>query len=406
MQLNSAKRLAVLKATGLLDTPPEAEFDRITRLAARMLKVPVALMTLVDNERQFFKSRLGVPDDTTGSSLAHSLCKEVVESGAPFLVSDIKSKNDTESLFNSYAGVPLATSEREVIGAFCVLDVETREWSQDDIDALCDLAAMIMTEVELRMALAEERRLRQENDGIARALQAALLPPILPELSGIDIAAAYLPQGNGNLVGGDFYDVFEANEKRSHIVVGDVCGKGFLAARTSLLVRHVFRAAALRGDDSASSFRLVDEALRQQEHPFVATQHAVVERRNDLVFCDITIAGLPLPILVRDGKAEVIGQYGTVLGADLGVPLTFGHATCELGEGDVLLMFTDGVTDNPEPVLTELQLRDALTDRAVNGANTAVNALLSIAYEPGTSGRPPADDIAIVAISNPGDLLQ
>jgi sigma-B regulation protein RsbU (phosphoserine phosphatase) len=411
VELNNAQRLAALQATGLMDSPAEEQFDRITRLARRMLGTPYALLTLVDGSRQFFKSQAGIPADLAearGTPLSHSICKHVVEDEAPLVISDTKSnarvrENGAVIDLNitAYAGYPLKTDNGDVIGSFCVLDTEQHTWSDDDLQCLQDLAAMVMTEVELRMALDKERRLRQENDEIARTLQAALLPPILPHVEGVDISTAYLPQGAGNLVGGDFYDIFESADTRSHIVLGDVCGKGFVAARTSLLVRHVVRAAALHGDDSFATFRLVDEALKQQNNPFVAAEIVVVSKEDANLVCDITIAGQPLPLLLTGGKVEVVGEYGTVLGSGIDGELRFGSVRCVLAPGDIVMLYTDGVTDNPVGGITEYDLRDSLNTVPPSTTREAVDRLVAIAHNAGGVQRPPKDDIAIVAIGNP-----
>ena len=411
MELDNTQRLAALRATGLLDSPEEERFDRITRLARRMLNAPMALLTIIDDTRQFFKSQSGLPVDLAAARetpLSHAICKHVVESEAPLIVDSttedpLLSDNGAVIDLNvkAYAGYPLKTDTGVVIGSFCVLDTERRAWSEDDRQGLEDLAAMVMTEIGLRVALDEERRLRQEKDEIARTLQAALLPPILPLIEGVALSTAYLPQGTGTLVGGDFYDIFESADRKFHIVLGDVCGKGFLAARTSLLVRHVLRAAALHGDDARASLLLTDEALKQQSHPFVATEIVVAEVRDGIVHCDVTIAGQPLPLLIKDGKVEVIGDYGTVLGAGLDTDLRFGNVQCELAPGDVLVMFTDGVTDNPSDGLTEHQLRDLLNDEPPQTTREAVDRLVAFAHNASATERPPVDDIAVVAIGNP-----
>lgn len=411
MELKNANRLAALRETGLLDSPIEEEFDRITRLASKMLGSPIALLSLVDDHRQFFKSQIGLAADVAaarGTPLSHSLCKHVVELEKPLVVANALESaliRDNGAVVDmgvkAYAGYPLKTDNGDIIGSFCVMDLEEHLWSESDLECLEDLAAMVMTEIGLRIALQEERKLRQEKDEIARTLQAALLPPILPHIEGVDISTAYLPQGSGTLVGGDFYDIFESRGNRSHIVLGDVCGKGFVAARTSLLVRHVIRAAALHGDNATQTLLLVDEALKQQSNPFVAAQIVVVERVGDNVICDITIAGQPLPLLLQGGKVEVVGEYGTVLGADIDGPLSFGSVRCELAPGEMVVMYTDGVTDNPAEGLTEHQLRDALNSEPPQTTREAVDRLVTLSYNAGPTERPPIDDIAVVAIGNP-----
>jgi signal transduction histidine kinase len=166
-------RLEALKRTRLLDTPPEEAFDRLTRLVCRMLGVPVALVTLVEADRQFFKSVVGLPQPWAllrETSLLHSFCQHVVATGAPLLVQDARGHPlvaDNLAVPDlgvvAYLGMPLATAEGHVLGSLCAIDTAPRSWTPGDAAALSDLAAVTMGEVTLRrMALDLEDRLREE----------------------------------------------------------------------------------------------------------------------------------------------------------------------------------------------------------------------------------------------------
>ena len=135
-----------------------AAFDRVTRLVAEVLHVPVALFTLVTDERQVFKSSVGV-GDLRETPLSHSFCRHVVESGAPLEVVDARSHpkvRDNPSIEEygivAYLGVPLTTSDGVRLGALCAIDHEPREWTGRDHGVLEDLAGAAMAEVELRRA--------------------------------------------------------------------------------------------------------------------------------------------------------------------------------------------------------------------------------------------------------------
>src|SRR5258706_12546969 len=113
--IHDAERLAALQRTSLLDTPPEDAFDRLTHLATTLLRVPVALVSLVDGDRQFFKSSVGLPEPLASlrqTPLTHSFCKHVVASGEPFVLSDIRKSSfvDAPSVFGlgemAYTGIP------------------------------------------------------------------------------------------------------------------------------------------------------------------------------------------------------------------------------------------------------------------------------------------------------------
>jgi diguanylate cyclase (GGDEF)-like protein len=152
------RRLAALAETGLLDGSSEGAFDRVTRLVAEVLQVPVALFTLVTDDRQVFKSSVGL-GHVRATPLSHSFCKHVVETGAPLEVVDARvhpKVRDNPAIEDlgviSYLGIPLTTSDGERLGALCAIDHEPRQWTGRDQGVLEDLAAAAMAEVELRRA--------------------------------------------------------------------------------------------------------------------------------------------------------------------------------------------------------------------------------------------------------------
>lgn len=158
-------RLAALRQTALLDTPPEEGFDRLTRMAARLLGAPTALISLVTDERQFFKSTTGLPEPWATrrtAPLSFSFCSTVAGTGEPLVVEDARrhpllrhSQALRELGWVAYAGVPLIGREGHVLGSFCVVDHTPRLWSERDIALLQDLAASVITEIELRREIAQ-----------------------------------------------------------------------------------------------------------------------------------------------------------------------------------------------------------------------------------------------------------
>ena len=161
----ASERLAAVRRTALLDTPPEESFDRLTRMAARLLGAPIALISLVTDDRQFFKSATGLPEpwaSRRGAPLAYSICRHVVETGAPLAVEDVRHHAALRSNLAvrelgwiSYAGVPLVTGSGHVVGTLSVTDVVPRLWSERDLALLRDLAASATAEIELRTIRAE-----------------------------------------------------------------------------------------------------------------------------------------------------------------------------------------------------------------------------------------------------------
>jgi diguanylate cyclase (GGDEF)-like protein len=160
---SSQSRLKALRSTGLPDTPPDEGLDRLTRLTAKALRVPTALITLVsgtDADRLAFKSAFGLTEpwgSRREAPSSHSFCPSVVESGAPFVVDDarahptLQASPAIEALgVVAYAGVPLVDREGSIFGVLCAIDAAPRAWTDGDIDVLRDLAVLVMRELERR----------------------------------------------------------------------------------------------------------------------------------------------------------------------------------------------------------------------------------------------------------------
>ena len=145
----SPQRLSAISASGLLDTPRDESFDRLTRLTTGILGVPTALLSIVDRDRQFFKSAsgLGQPwSDDRQTPLSHSFCQWVVGGDEEIVVDD--ARNDPVLRTNlairdlgviAYAGIPVS-AQREAIGSFCAIDSKPRQWTEDQLAALRDLS--------------------------------------------------------------------------------------------------------------------------------------------------------------------------------------------------------------------------------------------------------------------------
>lgn len=161
LELNLPEQvLQTARACKLLDTPPEASFDRLTRLAGRLLGVKVSMVTVMDKNRQFFKSARGLPEPWMSrreTPLSHSFCQHVVARSQPLIVQDARQHETLQHNLAvsdlgvvAYLGVPLAL-KGVAFGALCVIDQEARNWSQEDLEALQDLAQNVVTEIEFRI---------------------------------------------------------------------------------------------------------------------------------------------------------------------------------------------------------------------------------------------------------------
>ena len=175
--LSEDTRLAELRLSGLLDSPPEQAFDRITQLAQRLLGVDVALVSLVDENRQFFKSNAGLKGEwarTRQSPLTHSFCRYAVATGDRFVIENARESHlmrenpaVEEQGVIAYAGQPLETESGNVLGTLCVIANEPRDWTSEELGLLDELTAMVVTEIEYRL----RTRTLLEVDGLAMGLR-------------------------------------------------------------------------------------------------------------------------------------------------------------------------------------------------------------------------------------------
>ena len=180
-----ADRLRALRRHDVLDTPPEEDFDRITRLAASLLDVPYALINFIDADRQWSKSCVGV--DAEDVPLEHSFCVDTIQTPGPTVVEDASSDPrfasnpfvTADPSIRFYAGTPIETDAGERIGTICVLDSETRSVTQEELDRLDDLADLVAELLETRGAAAArdraERELRRIQTAVSYATDAVLI---------------------------------------------------------------------------------------------------------------------------------------------------------------------------------------------------------------------------------------
>ena len=170
--LDNSERLALLRSLGLLDPHPDPPFDRLTRLAARALHIPVTLVSFVSDERQVFLGATGLPEPVATqreTPLSHSFCQHVITTDAPLIVADAREHplvRDNLAIPDlgviAYAGIPLRLKNGHVLGSFCAIDTQPHAWTTDEIELLHDFAGAAMAEIELRIAARETEAARLE----------------------------------------------------------------------------------------------------------------------------------------------------------------------------------------------------------------------------------------------------
>ena len=180
---------------------------------------------------------------------------------------------------------------------------------------------------------------------IAHTLQRSLRPGALPDVNGLSAAVRFRPAGEGVELGGDFYDLFAARDGGWAALIGDVQGKGPDAAAVTALARHTMRAAAVYESRPGGVLKTMHEALRDQSgERFCTVAYAHLRVGDGRIAVELACGGHPLPLVVhQDGCVEPVGRLGTLLGSDIEPTLT--DVGVELEVGDVMVLYTDGVTE-------------------------------------------------------------
>ena len=232
---------------------------------------------------------------------------------------------------------------------------------------------------------------------LARTLQQTLIPPSPSRIPGLDVAARYRPAGAGDEVGGDFYDVAQIGPDEWMVVIGDVRGKGIEAAVVTALARHTLRAAMMNRPIPSMALRALNDVLLA-EHVDRFCTVALLRIRMDAGRCHATLSvgGHPLPLLRSPGQPpEAVGKPGTLLGV-LPEPELHDFAI-ELQPGNVMVLFTDGVTEGRRgrEFYGDDRLTAMLSDAPAD-SSLLVDYLLAdvLAFQNGV----PSDDIAIVVL--------
>ena len=239
---------------------------------------------------------------------------------------------------------------------------------------------------------------------MAQTLQASLLPEGLPHIAGVELASSFRPAGDGLEIGGDFYDVFPAAGERWMAVIGDVCGKGAAAAGLTGLARYTLRSLALRDPAPGEVLAQLNEAVlrhSESEERFVTVLALLLEMKGDRALVRIAGGGHPHPLLVRaGGEVEIVSVPGVLVG--MFPDARYEERELELGPGEGLFLYTDGLTDAqaPERVLTAQDVAMAIEMAGARTARDLVAAAGGLVDTAGEVG--PRDDIAILALHMAG----
>jgi len=311
----------------------------------------------------------------------------------------------------SYLAVPVRLSSTEVVGGMLFAHPEPGRFSARDeaiVSSLADYAGIAIDNSRLLTALERElatrNRILEERDRVASVLQASLLPPTLPDIPGVAVGAVY--QGGQTSVGGDFYDVFPLADDDWFVVLGDVCGKGPIAAARTALARHSVRTGAVLRRRPAQALDVLNRALLMDESADQRSRFvsAIAMRlrlggADGVVEVDAATGGHHPPMIRRaDGTIEHLAVRGTLLGVFEDV--TIGEASTLLAPGDQLVLYTDGVIEarsTDREVFGEARLATLVADAGVGCPQELAERIRDAACE--FSGAGSVDDIAVIVLA-------
>jgi serine phosphatase RsbU (regulator of sigma subunit) len=246
---------------------------------------------------------------------------------------------------------------------------------------------------------ADNARLYADRSRVARTLQRSLIPARLPDMEGLEVAVRFRSAGDGAEVGGDFYDVFALAEGSWAAVVGDVCGKGAQAAALTALARHTVRAAARYEEGPADVLQALNRAIAEQSPDllFCTAALAWIETREGGATVRVALGGhLPPAVIRADGAVGTVSPTGALLGVFESIELR--EERVELGRGDALVLYTDGVTEAgaPRAALGEEGLVELLAGHAGRSADEIAGAVEARVGE--LDEGLPRDDVAVLVL--------
>lgn len=373
--------------------------DVLSELLERIrnsLQVDTAAVLLLDEDRGVLLARAarGLEEEVRQGiqvPLAQGFAGRVAAEARPIVIDDLDHAEVVNPILRqkgirSMLGVPVHVEGR-VIGVMHIGTLVPRRFDEGDV-TLLQLAAD-------RAALAIDNARISEQRAVTEIMQRTLLPEALPQIPGMRFSAKYLPAGAGIKVGGDWYDVFQLASGRVAFVIGDVVGRGVLAASVMAEIRTALRAYMIQGHELAKVVSLLNELLVSMDRSRGATL-SILEHDAEAEELKVVTAGHLPPLLIEpDGDVRLLEQaHGLPVGVRSGQDY---HACChKFPTGSRLLLYTDGLIERRGEAIDEGFQRLTVAARAA--AQRAEFSFADEVYRALVDETPLEDDVALLAI--------
>jgi len=363
-----------------------------------VLGVDTAAVLLLDEDRRALVARAarGLEEEVRQGvqvPLARGFAGRIAAERRPMVIEDLSRADVVNPILRqrgirSMLGVPVHVEGR-VIGVMHVGTLKPRLFADDDTRVL-QLAAD-------RAALAIDNARRSEQRSVTEIMQRALLPAALPEIPGLQFSAKYLPAGTGIKIGGDWYDVFQLPNGRLTFVIGDVVGRGVLAATVMGEIRTALRAYLLAGHDLGEMMELLNRLLLSIGGNRSATL-AIAELDLESDELEAVSAGHLPALITREGGRSSFMEQGTGLPLGFSSTARYQTACYPFGVGSTLLLYTDGLIEKRGESIEKGFAR--LTDAAERAFRGDESSFADRVYRALVADASFDDDLALLAIES------
>jgi serine phosphatase RsbU (regulator of sigma subunit)/anti-sigma regulatory factor (Ser/Thr protein kinase) len=390
------RKLEAVAQVGLAAQTLDQLLEDLLPLACELFSADRSTLFLIEEEQPELQLRaaVGIDMDLVGQvkiPIGAGIAGRIAGTGLPLLVDDVSAEHPISPYLRerggSLLGVPLR-AEGRVLGVLTV--------SSDRLSAFEERDLRILTLAAERVALAVERiSLYEREHETAVTLQRSVLPEAMPDLEGLQLAARYVPGSTGVEVGGDWYDAVDLGDGNVGFAVGDVVGKGVLAAATMTQLRNALRVYAFEGLKPASVLSRLNRLVESTGPSFATVLYGVVDTRT--MTCRFASAGHLPPLLLRggDGCASFL-EGGRSVPLGVRSDADYRQETVQLSPGDTLLLYTDGLVERRGRALDAGLAQ--LSACAARAGQASVDALVQCLVGELTGDEPSNDDVAVLAL--------